>query len=152
MDDKRKLWLKSQNIPTNKLNNRPDQWIIDMITWLCIDFILTVKQYCLQIARKKILQQIGIEIEAENLLTLRMEPISATYIRSVSSNSARTWPRFDLRDSMSCKHTWTSAEWKWWLVAIARKMKDTWRFTYTLSLNVMLRWVITIWTRYCVSV
>lgn len=31
-----------------------------------------------------------------------MEPISATYIRSVSSNSPKTWPRFDFRVSMSC--------------------------------------------------
>lgn len=30
-----------------------------------------------------------------------MEPISATYIRSVSSNSPRTWPRFDFLVSMS---------------------------------------------------
>lgn len=33
-----------------------------------------------------------------------MEPISATYIRSVSSSSARTCPRFDFLVSMSCKH------------------------------------------------
>lgn len=32
-----------------------------------------------------------------------MEPISATYIRSVSSNSPKTWPRFDFRVSMSCQ-------------------------------------------------